>query len=423
MGGRAVHDRKGDVTISPYGLPGQNIYSISRSLINRILLDEVCKLPNVHVYFDATFESLTADGVLTISFSDGAKQSYTPCLVIGADGAHSSVRHAMSTFTRQNFSRQFITHGYKELLIPATVTGDYALPHYQNLHIWPRGSFMLIALPNLDSSFTSTVFAPFEVLHKLDNEPHLVHEWFANHFPDALPLLPDLADQWRTKPTSSLVDCRVSPLSAHGKVLLLGDAAHATVPFYGQGMNAGMEDCLIFAELMDKHPEKSLPELVSAYDNLRQPAGKSLCELSLANYDEMRAKVASPLFRLKFRLESWLSYLFPKFFVSQYGLVSFSRVPYNEIQTIVCKQNARVHWILRLLFGTAAAGGLFATYLFARENGYLLRCRSLFEPSGMDFPRLKWLFGFISRLFPSNAPPALTNAPTTATSVHISNLK
>ncbi len=351
-----------------YGRPGQAIYSVSRAYVNRVLLDELDRLaPAVKVHFESNVVKLEDKGVdkgvqLTVKLSDGSERTYEPLLIIGADGAYSFIRGAMLRFSRINYARTFIDHGYKELTIPASVSGDYALPTPHALHIWPRKKFMMIALPNPDRSFTCTLFMPYATFDALEGRPCAdpddvqiatnyaagsggVRAFFERNFADTLALLPGLESQFSTNPTSSLVEIRCDPWNVRDKVLLIGDAAHGTVPFYGQGMNAALEDCLCLSEALTAEGG-NLSKAVVRFAKDRQPAGIALCDLSMGNYDEMKDKTASRWFLLRKELEGWLNWLLPSYWMPQYSMVAFSRIPYHHVIERAKSNDRILDWAL-----------------------------------------------------------------------------
>lgn len=247
MPGRIIHMKDGTVQKQAYGKDDQSLYSVSRQLLNKLLLDTfMSTIPSDSQAFGMKFgyslSTISGNGDCTFVTSSGSVEKYTFDLIIGADGAYSATRDNLLKQGRINFSRQYIAHGYKELTIPPVVNADgthsYALPDVEGLHIWPRGDFMLIALPNPDKSFTATLFAPYKSekggFDTVDpNDRDAVRTYFNQHFPDVIHVMPTLADEYRNNPVGSLVSVRVSPWN-FGRTVLLGDAAHAVVPFYGQ---------------------------------------------------------------------------------------------------------------------------------------------------------------------------------------------
>ncbi len=249
MPGRMIHDLEGNLDFQPYGKEGQYINSVSRGGLNELLVTEA-EAHGVEVLFEhrcmgVDFETATAH------FENG--HTANADFLIGGDGAFSALRNAMQKTDRFNYEQHYITAGYKELSMPSTADGNFAIDPGA-LHIWPRGKYMLIALPNLDKSFTCTLFFPFEgpVSFDMLKTEAEVEAFFNEQFSDAVPLLPNLKKEFFENPTSSLVTVRCDPW-VKGKTALIGDSAHAIVPFYGQGMNSGFEDCHVFAQLADKH--------------------------------------------------------------------------------------------------------------------------------------------------------------------------
>jgi kynurenine 3-monooxygenase len=375
MPARAIHgvNAGSDVVTQAYGLPGQAIYSVSRSHINCALLDACSENPLIRLEFGSSLHSLSAAGELTVSQGrDGDVTKSRPLLVIGADGAFSAVRAALLRNSRIDFAQKFIRHAYKELSLPCTKNGDYALPSPNALHIWPRGDFMLIALPNSDHSFTCTLFAPWETFDSLDaavDDHSGIRAFLTTHFPDAAQLIPTPEAQWKENPASALIEIRVSPWASgtSPRVLIIGDAAHATVPFYGQGMNAALEDTLCFGEAIDA-ANGDITTAAASFAASRGPAGTALCDLSMANYDEMAHKTASFWFRARASLERTLHSIAPKFWIPLYSMVAFSRIPYHD----AVRRAKRQDMILDLCLGVTTIGviGLTAATVW---RTYLLR--------------------------------------------------
>jgi len=385
---RAIHDaRGGAVTTQAYGQPGQAIHSASRGLVNELLLDVCGKFADrVRLHFSVVVRALSEDGVLSLAAAGGGggglppphppRADYRPRLVVGADGAFSAVRGFMLRWTRMDFSRHFIEHAYKELSLRAAPRGGgWALATPHALHIWPRGEFMLIALPNTDKSFTCTLFAPWRTFEALEaGGSGAVAAFFSAHFGDVAPLFEDLPGQWAGNPTSPLMEVRCAPWAHAGRVLLIGDAAHATVPFYGQGMNAALEDALCLAEAVDAEaarggeggggggPHGALARAVAAFAAARQPAGAALCDISLEHYHEMAEKTASNLFLARAALERFLHWAAPRWWVSKYGMMAFSRVPYDEVARRSARQDAALGWALAAAAAAAGAAAAAAAW-------------------------------------------------------------
>lgn len=341
MRGRMMHDVKGKLSFQPYGKEGQFINSISRGELNVVLMNEAEKR-GVQIFFnhrcmqislettELTFNSSTQQHINNPSSQHIHTQAFD--LILGADGAFSAVRLAMQLTDRFDFSQHYIEHGYKELHIPAD---RGKLLDKNALHIWPRESFMMIALPNPDGSFTCTLFFPFEghpSFSALKTEKD-VRSFFEQVFPDTLNLIPDLESDFKSNPTSSLVTIKCFPWLKN-KTLLIGDAAHGIVPFYGQGMNAGFEDCRILNMLLDDlHDdwEKVLPE----FQKLRKPDTDAIAQLAFDNFVEMRDLVADDDFLLRKKIEAKLHALYPDRWIPQYSMVTFyDNIRYSEAYRI-----------------------------------------------------------------------------------------
>jgi kynurenine 3-monooxygenase len=338
MNGRMIHAISGATQGFSYsGRVGECINSISRGGLNCLLLDKAESLDNVELIFDtdciktnlktgeATFQS-TKSTEIWIEKADH---------IFGTDGAGSALRQSFlnhSASTRFNFSQDFLSHGYKELTIPAGANGQF-LMEKNALHIWPRGTYMLIALPNLDGSFTVTLFLPYEEgewSFQHLNTKEKVFAFFEVQFPDALRWMPDLGEAFFTNPTGTLGTIKCFPWQHQGHFLLMGDAAHAIVPFYGQGMNASFEDVLVFDTLLDQYPN-DWEELFKQYQNTRKKDTDAIADLAIDNFYEMRDQVANPTFIKKRTLELYLEQQFPNDYYSKYSMVTFrDDMPYSE---------------------------------------------------------------------------------------------
>lgn len=330
MYGRRIHDEHGGTSFMPYGLEGQAIYSISRGKFNQLLMEEAKRL-GAQIHFEHKCEEVDfRDQKITFSTPSGAKQKLAP-VIIGADGAYSSLRMSMQKQVRFNYKQEYISHGYKELTIPATADGEFAMDP-NALHIWPRGKFMLIALPNPDKSFTCTLFLPFEgtkvCFDKINDEDDL-ETVFQSYFYDAYELMPDLKTEFFKNPTSALINIECYPW-VQGHSLLLGDASHAMVPFYGQGMNCGFEDCYILNQLIDKYGHNSWDLVFEKFQKKRKPDTDAICRLAMENFIEMRDSVADPKFVIRKKIESKLHELYPNEWIPLYSMVTFSDMGYSE---------------------------------------------------------------------------------------------
>ena len=345
MPGRMMHDLQGNLTFQPYGKEGQAIYSVSRGGVNAKMMDIAEKQGNAQIFYnERCYKADLENGIVYTETTSGEKKQYQSDVVFAADGAFSAVRYnSFQILDRFNFSQNYIEDGYREILLPANKDGSYKLEK-NALHIWPRGRFMLIALPNEDGSFTCTLFMPFKGENSFETltTKEAVNTFFQNTFPDFYQMMPNIANAWEDHPLSSLAIIRCYPWT-HGKTALMGDAAHATVPFYGQGMNAGFEDCTVLWELMQKHKE-DWNKVFEEYQLMRKPDGDGVQDLSLHNYYVMRDYVADPKFLLQKKIEAHFSEKHPDKWMPLYSQVTFSHIRYSEawkkgqIQDAIMKQ-------------------------------------------------------------------------------------
>lgn len=330
MYGRKIHDEHGETTFIPYGKANQAIYSISRGRFNQLLTEEAERL-GTQIHFEHKCQDVDFRfNEITFETKDGLKK-LQPQVIIGADGAYSALRMSMQKQIRFNYKQEYISHGYKELTIPATGDGEFAMDP-NALHIWPRGKFMLIALPNPDKSFTCTLFLPFEgskiCFEKIKDEKD-VETVFKAYFDDAYQLMPDLKNEFFKNPTSALINVECYPW-VQGNSLLIGDASHAMVPFYGQGMNCGFEDCYILNELIEKLGTSSWELVFEKFQKKRKSDTDAICQLAMENFIEMRDSVADPKFQLRKKIEAKLYDLYPKDWIPLYTMVTFSDMAYSE---------------------------------------------------------------------------------------------
>lgn len=314
-----------------YGNNGENIYSISRGVLNRKMID-LAENAGVKFLFEQKVWDVTLS-TATLHIGETERGEWTDHkydMVFGADGAFSRVRHRMQRQSMFNYSQEFLNTGYKELHIPANADGSHKLDK-NALHIWPRGKYMLIALPNLDGTFTCTLFMPFEGENSLETlkTPKDVELFFAKNLPDTIEVIPNLTADFFKNPTSTLVTMKCFPWTFEDKVALIGDAAHAIVPFYGQGMNAGFEDITILNDLILKHKE-DWTTIFNEYQKSRKPNTDAISELSYRNFLEMSSKTADENFLLQKKIEKHFSDKYPEKWIPLYSRVSFSQQPYNE---------------------------------------------------------------------------------------------
>jgi kynurenine 3-monooxygenase len=334
MYGRMIHHPDGKQVFQPYGIHKQAINSVSRGGLNAILMDFAEK-NGAQIVFNKGCERVDIQ-TNKIHFSDGKTKNAE--LIFGADGAFSKVRGSMLKKDRFNYSQYYIPHGYKELNIPPE-NGSWKIEK-NALHIWPRGNFMLIALPNKDGSFTCTLFTPFEGEHSFDvvknNED--LRNFFNSQFPDVVPLMPTLESDYFTNPTSSLVTIKCFPWTIDDRLALIGDAAHGIVPFYGQGMISGFEDCTVLHELTEKYGD-DWETIFKKYEISRKPNTDAIAELAFHNFVVMRDKVADTVFLFRKKLERMMNEAFPDDYIPLYTQVSFSHYPYTDALVAGKKQD------------------------------------------------------------------------------------
>ena len=331
MPGRMIHDVKGNTNFQPYGKKGQHINSVSRGGLNALLMTEAEKA-GVKIHFNQRCVSFDLDAGKAV-FRDevtGEVSEVTADHIYGTDGAFSEVRGTMMKTDRFDYSQTYLQHGYKELSIPPADGGGFRLEK-NALHIWPRGGFMLIALPNLDGSFTVSLFLAYTGKYAFEhlNTEQDVMAFFNQVFPDVVPHMPTLVDDFFQNPTSSLCTIRCFPWRYKNKALIFGDASHAIVPFYGQGMVSGFEDCHVFDQLADEFwDDKEV--LFDKFQESRKPDADAIADLALRNFIEMRDLVADPKFLLRKQIEKKLSEKHPDQWVPLYEMVTFSELRYSE---------------------------------------------------------------------------------------------
>lgn len=337
MNGRMIHEKEGNAFLSNYsGREHEYINSISRGALTALLMDEAEALENVTLEFNKTCKKVDFENKIVTFKDEDNKEEFTikADVIFGTDGAGSSLRKSYYLEKKFlfSFSQNYLTHGYKELSILPTKNGEFRT--YKNaLHIWPRGNFMLIALPNLDGSFTVTLFLSFdEGEYNFNNltTPERVTQFFKEEFPDALEIMPNLVDDFFENPTSALGTVKCSPWHYKGNTLLMGDAAHAIVPFYGQGMNASFEDVVVFDKCLEEY-QGNWEATFSAYQKTRKKDTDAIADLAIDNFYEMRDHVANNIFKNKRKIEMALEKEFPKDYSSKYSLVTFNeQIGYNE---------------------------------------------------------------------------------------------
>jgi kynurenine 3-monooxygenase len=327
MYGRYIHHKDGSTAFQPYGKDNQAIYSVSRAEINMRLMDLAEQQENVNIHFNERCTTIDRSK-LEAHFENSETKKNTAVqsdLLFGSDGAFAASRLNMQLSSdRFEYNQHYISAGYKELIIPPGPNGEFMIEK-NALHIWPRGSFMMIALPNTDGDFTCTLFFPFEGEKSFASikTREQVEKFFREEFPDAVPLMPTLVDDYMNNPTSSLVTVKCFPWTFDDKIALIGDAAHAIVPFYGQGMNCGFEDCVVLNELIDRHKE-NWPAILEEYQTLRKPDADAIADLAVMNFVEMRDKTGDPKFLLQKKIEANFSGKHPDKWIPLYSMVTYS---------------------------------------------------------------------------------------------------
>jgi len=330
MRGRMMHSTTSEITFQPYGRNESDVNnSISRAELNVALMN-AAEEHDVRIHFKKRCMGIDLkNNLLAIRDEEtGKEQAISTSVVIACDGSASVIRSEMLKRSRFNFSQQHLDYGYKELTVPALPGGTHSLD-VGALHIWPRGNYMLIALPNIDGTFACILFLPFEGEDSFERltTRAAVHEFFRSRFPDAVPLMPDLTDNFFANPVGSMVTIKCSPWHADGKALLLGDAAHAIVPFFGQGINCGFEDCTVLLQLLDQHGA-DWNRVFTEFERARKENTDAIADLAVENFVEMRDRVADPRFLFRKKAELALQEKYPQRFVPKYSMVTFLRVPY-----------------------------------------------------------------------------------------------
>jgi kynurenine 3-monooxygenase len=354
MAGRMMHSVSGELTFQPYGKNASEvIHSISRADLNIALLN-AAEAEGASLHFDqrCTGIDLTAKKFRLRDERTGDERFADFNIAIGCDGSASAIRTEMLRLNRFNFSQHYLDYGYKELTIPARPGGLHAMD-VNALHIWPRGNYMLIALPNIDGTFACILFLPFDGLDSFATlaSPAEVLDFFRTRFADTLPLIPGLADNFFANPTGSMVTIKCSPWHMKDHALLLGDAAHAIVPFFGQGINCGFEDCSVLLDLIDKYGA-DWRRVFSEFEEARKINTDAVADLAVENFVEMRDRVGNPKFLFRKKVELALEAKYPELFVPKYSMVTFHRIPYSialqrgttqdGILTELCGQISRI---------------------------------------------------------------------------------
>lgn len=349
MHGRRLHQPDGSIAFQPYGKEGQYINSVSRATLNMKLMD-LAEAAGASFLFNQPCTSVDWHHNILVSKQDAQEVHYPFDVLFGADGAFSATRMQHQVHhSRFDYQQFYIDCGYKELTIPPTADGNFAMDP-NALHIWPRKNYMLIALPNLDRTFTCTLFFPFEGEYSFARltTSAAVKEFFEETFPDAVALMPGYEEEFFKNPTSSLVTVKCYPWTRGGSFSLIGDAAHAIVPFFGQGMNCGFEDCRILDELMDAYPD-SWELVFENFQQLRKPDADAIADLAVANFAEMRDKTANPQFLLQKKIEARLHARYPDKWIPAYSQVTFSpHIRYSEALRRGAMQEAIMEEVMKI---------------------------------------------------------------------------
>ena len=348
MNKRAIH-LLDSLYFQYYGSNGENIYSISRGVLNRKMIDLAEKAGAEFHFEEKIWDVTLADATLHIGETErGEWKAVKYDKIFGADGAFSRIRHKMQRQSMFNYSQEFLNIGYKELNIPAHSDESHKLDK-NSFHIWPRGEYMLIALPNLDGSFTCTLFMPFEGENSFASltDRKSVEAFFEKNLPDTIDVIPNLTEDFFANPTSTLVTMKCFPWTYEDKVALIGDACHAIVPFYGQGMNAGFEDISVLYGLMNQYGD-DWKTVFSEYEKSRKPNADAIAELSYRNFMEMSSKTADEKFLIQKKIENRFAEKYPKKWLPLYDRVTFSHRPYSEALAIGDFQNEIMEEILKI---------------------------------------------------------------------------
>ncbi len=331
MKGRMMHSVAGELTFQPYGKNEMEVInSISRGELNIALLNAAEEHgATIHFSQRCTGYDLKTGAIRLRDEETGVETTRETAVVIGCDGSASSIRTEMLKLSRFNFSQHYLDYGYKELTIPAGPQGEHLLEIHA-LHIWPRGNHMLIALPNIDGTFACILFLPFEGADSFAGltTPAQVNQFFGSRFPDAVPLMLQLADNYFANPTGAMVTIECSPWHVEGRALLLGDAVHAIVPFFGQGINCGFEDCTCLIEMLYKYGA-DWPRVFADFEKERKINTDAIADMAIENFTEMRDRVADSRFLFRKKVELALEARYPQLFVPKYAMVTFHRLPYS----------------------------------------------------------------------------------------------
>ncbi|KAI8331682.1 hypothetical protein BC941DRAFT_382278 [Chlamydoabsidia padenii] len=367
MRSRMVHlGKEGRQMSQPYSIHGEHINAVDRARLNELLLDEAEKLPNVTIHFEHQLyqADLEEGSMIFLQGENKSQVSRNANLIVGADGAYSKMRTQMMRKIRMDYQQQYIDTGYCELYMPPKMVNgkvEYALDP-NHLHIWPRHTHMLIALPNPDKSFTCTLFMPFDMFDQVTSNAKLI-AFFEENFNDAIPLIGKdrLLDDYFSNPRGALISIKTSPHHFDDKAVIVGDAAHAMVPFYGQGMNCGFQDIQVFHHVLDSY--HVLPVALAAYSEERVKDAHAICDLAMYNHYEMRSAVTSTRFLARKKLEGWIHLCLPKLITPLYSMVSFSTLPYSQA---IKRWHTQSFWLNVVMSTVAITSTSAATWMVYR---------------------------------------------------------
>lgn len=346
---RALHVVGQEEYYQKYGKEGEAIWSISRGVLNRKMIDLAESAGVIFKFEEKVWDvNLPEAKLFTGDTEKGKWQEYQYDIIFGCDGAFSRVRHKMQRRSRFDYSQNFIDVGYKELTIPANTDGSHKLDKY-SFHIWPRGKFMLIAMPNLDGSFTCTLFMPFEgdVSFESISNTEEAKTFFLQYFPNVMQVMDNLLGDFFNNPTSAMVTMKCYPWTYWNKVALVGDSAHAVVPFYGQGMNAGFEDIFVLNQIIDRNGD-DWEVIFKEYQEERKPNADAIAALSYRNFIEMSSKTADPNFLLQKKIEKHFADKHPDKWLPVYSRVTFSERPYSEALAVGDAQEAIMQTVMQI---------------------------------------------------------------------------
>ena len=346
--GRFVHTEQGELAYQPYGNNSEALYSILRSDMSRVLVEFAAEQPNVEFHFQQKCVGLGLSP-LEVEFTNvrtGAQRREKAHLLFGADGAFSGVRTQLQRFHRVSYAQEFLDQGFKELNVPATATAEW-VSERNVLHMWPRGRYMLLGFPNNDGSFTCSLHMPFEgsvSFASLQTENDVL-DFFNEKFPDVVDHIPNLVEEFNRCPPNPMVTVRCSPWTLQGKVALIGDAAHVLYPYYGQGANAGFEDCAVLMECLEKFGD-DWKTVFSEYEQLRKPNMDAISEMVVEHYAEIRDLLGDPKFLLRKALERKMNQLFPDRYLPLYSMIAFTTMPYVEALRIEREQRSTIDYLM-----------------------------------------------------------------------------